>query len=95
MKSGENGLIGPGSNDYGRADKLEIQRELTPELANKIWKSMQKKIYDEKVSKEAVLHHLKQLKAQMGKLAKISNSTSTVHICMDMIDKKINKIKSK
>ncbi len=100
MKSGEKGLIGPGSNDYGRADKpvKEVVKELTPELADKIWKDMQKRLYDEQVSKDAVLHHLKQLKAQMGKL-KLDKSLTTswnvpVQKCMEIIDKKITKIKA-
>lgn len=74
----------------------EIVRELTPELADKIFKSFQKKQYDDKVSKESVLHHLKQLKAQMGKeRAKWKGFglvQCAVDSCMEMIDKKIAKI---
>lgn len=76
----------------------EIVKELTPELADKIWKSIQKKRYDDKVSKEAVLHHLKQLKAQMGKARidkynkNFGDKKEGIELCMEMIDKKIAKI---
>ena len=78
----------------------EIQRELTPELSEKIWRAIEKKLYDERVSKQAVLHHLKQLKAQMGK-DKAKNGVNNyryrdgVDACMTMIDKKIAKINLK
>jgi len=108
MKSGENGLIGPGSNDYGRKDSEEkseideakVIHTLTPELADKIYKSVCKANYDNKVSKDKVLHHLKQLKAQMGKLK--SKDERWMHVesaynaavtkCMEVIDKKIEKV---
>ena len=96
MKSGENGLIGPGDNDYGR-----VVKELTPELADKIFKSVQKQMYDERVSKDMVLHHLKQLKAQMGKfksknwLKNLYTAETAIDRCMEMIDNKITKINSK
>jgi len=110
MKSGgsvDNRLIGPGSNNYGTKPEhytrgksgeeiAELVKELTPELVDKIWKGIQKKHYDDKVSKEAVLHHLKQLKAQMGKALKNTNKyclyKDAVRDCMSMIDKKILKI---
>lgn len=107
MKSGENGLIGPGDNDYGRQEphhthkviKNEksgnLVKELTPELADKIWKSIEKAQYDNRVSKEKVLHHLKQLKAQMGKYMQTLRGIDErcgVQKCMEIIDKKIAKI---
>ncbi len=36
MKSGENGLIGPGSNDYGRAEKAVIT-EYIPKRGHQVW----------------------------------------------------------
>jgi hypothetical protein len=94
MKSGQKELIGPGSNSYSRDPKPEIDAKLTPELADKIFKSVQKRLYDEKVSKEAVLHHLKKLKAQMGRYKnKIDSEYSwVVTDCMEMITNKIKKI---
>lgn len=93
LKSGEKGLVCPGSNDCGR-------KELTNELADKIWNSVQKKIDEDKIAKEKVLHHLKQLKAQMGKLK--SKDARWMHVesaynaallkCVEMIDDKIAKI---
>jgi len=81
---------------------MNIVKELTPELAEKIWKSIEKKRYNDKVSQEAVLHHLKQLKAQMGKEKKQLRNCGTERYdyrsgiveCMTMIDKKIEKIKA-
>lgn len=77
--------------------KIKPVTELSPELADKIWQSIQKQVYDEKVSKTAVLHHLKQLKAQMGKERKKCSIGCAVGIdkCMDIIDKKIEKINKK
>jgi len=76
----------------------EPVKELTPELADKIWKLIQKKQYDDKVSQEAVLHHLKQLKAQMGKKRKQYEPISILYVvisrCMEMVDQKIAKIKA-
>lgn len=78
-----------------------VIRELTPELADKIWKDMEKRIYDDQVSKEKILQCLKQLKAQMGKLKShhpingnegVYNS-AIIH-CITAIDKKIEKIKA-
>lgn len=70
--------------------------KLTPKIAGEIWKSIQKRNYDAQVSKDAVLHHLKQLKAQMGKLKK-AKQEAMYHVaiteCMTMIDKKISKLK--
>jgi hypothetical protein len=86
------------SNDIPREQEVLV-KELTPELADKIWKGAQKKMYDDKVSKEAVLHHLKQLKAQMGKLKITESSTydrcynSGITDAMEAVDKKIAKIK--
>lgn len=80
------------------------KKELTPELADKIWKSVQQRNYDNKVSKEAVLHNLKQLKAQMGKYKKAllnndgedsesyKDMACAVQYCMSMIDSKIAKV---
>ncbi len=108
MKSGEKGLIGPGSNDYGRKilgkSTRAIDRdfspvtELTPDLADKIFNSYKRGQYDAKVSKEAVLHHLKQLKAQMGKERKQAHTgirKEAIRDCMEMIDKKIAKVNAK
>ena len=75
--------------------KPKIITELTLELADKIWNEVQKRMYDEKVSKDAVLHHLKQLKAQMGKEKKIAICNiqrDAIDVCMKIIDKKIDKI---
>lgn len=75
-----------------------VVEELTPELADKIWKSVQKSLYDKKVSKEAVLHHLKQLKAQMGGIRVRYGSlpkrtwTGAIDKCIDAVTKKIEKI---
>ena len=78
----------------------KIVTELTPELADKIWKSIQRKMYNDRVSKDAVLHHLKQLKAEFGKLKKKSSYQlypliyeEAITDCMGAIDNKINKIK--
>ncbi len=68
--------------------------ELSPELANKIWKSVQQRNYENQVSKEQVLHHLKQIKAQMGKLRKTYN-LQTLKAVNEIIDKKIAKVKGK
>ena len=98
MKSGENGLIGPGSNDYGRKDAPPLVREFTPELSEKLFKQITQRIYDKQVSKRHVLHHLKQLKAQMGKAKKDKTkhkySVDAISLCMEMIDKKIAKIEN-
>ena len=53
------------------------------------------KIYNDKVIKDAELHHLKQLKAQMGKVAKNAPTQlyrQAVLDCMEMISNKINKV---
>lgn len=72
--------------------------ELSPELSKKIFDIIEKRLYEESVSKNAVLHHLKQLKAQMGKLKKSYTGFGVVQgavmDCMEMIDKKIQKIKT-
>ncbi len=108
MKSGEKGLIGPGSNDYGRKtsqkDAKVIDKdflpvtEITPELTDSIFRQIKRRQYDAKVSKEAVLHHLKQLKAQMGKERKQAHTgirKEAIRDCMEMIDKKIAKVNAK
>ena len=76
----------------------KVITELTPELTQKIYDNITQKMHDEKASKDIVLHHLKQLKAQMGKLknewleyGNISGALG-VNDCMEMIDKKIEKI---
>jgi len=105
MKSGgtsHNRLIGPGSNDYGRKpdpDEYKPVQELTPELADKLYKGIQKRLYDQRVSKEAVLHHLKQLKAHIGKIKKQTgfqndNTQAAIDACIEQIDKKIAKVNS-
>ena len=81
-------------------EQPKIVTELTNELADKICKQIKRKQYDDKVSKETVLHHLKQLKAQMGKAIKAecgfnASYTNGIESCMKMIDNKIAKIKSK
>ncbi len=74
--------------------------QLTPELAGKIFKSLQKEMYDAEVSKNAVLHHLKQLKAQMGKAKKEHGDYNRADYLKgiwkveEMIDKKIAKIEA-
>lgn len=100
MKSGqkfENRLIGPGNNDYGRENKPKIIKELPPDIIEKILKDFRKRAYDDKVSKEAVLHNLKQLKAQMGKIKAtyMPEFQEGIIECMNAIDKKIAKINSK
>lgn len=73
--------------------------ELTPALAEKIWSSIKKAMYDEKVSKEIVLKHLKQLKAQIGKeknlwanIERNEAHNQAIDRVMAIIDKKIAKI---
>lgn len=109
MKSGENGLIGPGSNDYGRKTSGKSTRaidrdfspvtELTPDLADRIMNKFKRMQYDKKVSKNAVLHHLKQVKAEMGKLKKQFERQQLpiagINKCMDIINKKIAKVNAK
>lgn len=79
----------------------KIISELTPELADKIWGSVQDNIRRKRESKQEVLHHLKQLKAQMGKLKPKKNKIHTdaqqsyeiaISNCMNIIDKKISKV---
>lgn len=103
MKSGgtvKNRLIGPGDNNYGRgngpdikpAKKPEIVRELTPELAGKIWADIKGIITESSQSKRLTLHTLKQLKAQMGKIRKKAlqeGQEKWVDACMDRITKDI------
>jgi hypothetical protein len=115
MRSGEkadNRLIGPGSNDYGRekivreelqekAKKFAPVKELTPELADKIWKSFERTAYNNKVSKERVLHILKQLKASIGRMKNKASKNyrindldawfGGIHECNKLIDKEIEK----
>ena len=72
-------------------------KKLTPDLADTILKSVQKRNYDAKVSKESVLHHLKQVKAEMGKQLRKKDYCLVkdgIKTCMDIIDKKIAKINS-
>ena len=72
-----------------------IATELNPELADKIFRDAKIRVYNERVSKKAVLHHLKQLKAQMGKAAKNAPTQlyrQAVLDCMEMISNKINKV---
>ena len=73
--------------------------ELTPELSEKLFKQITQRIHDEKVSKEHVLHHLKQLKAQISKRHKSQTykvlDKFTIDVCLEAIDKKITKINGK
>lgn len=75
----------------------KIVKELTPELANKIYNQIFTKIQNDSISKRAVLHHLKQLKAQFGRL-KSKNGINKMHYrnaiddCMGAIDSKIKKL---
>ncbi len=81
-----------------KTNNVKIVRELTPELADKIFDSFRRTRDERQASKALVLHNLKQCKAQMGKL----KSKKTAHVftidaikdCMEIIDKKIAKIKS-
>ena len=77
---------------------MESQKELTPELAKKIWDSIEMKMLGDKLAKEGTLHQMKQLKAQIGKLRKQYTGFGVVQSALDevisMIDKKIEKIKS-
>lgn len=78
----------------------KIVYELTPELSEKLWNQIQQKLHDQNVSKEMVLHHLKQLKSQLGKEYR-KNVTDRyeqgykmgIYATMGAIDKKIEKIK--
>ena len=77
---------------------MESQKELTPELAQKIWNSVRMKMLGDRLAKDGTLHNLKQLKAQIGKLRKQYTGFGVVQSALDevmsMIDKKIEKIKS-
>lgn len=79
--------------------KPELVTELTSELAEKIWKGLERKRYNEKVSKDVVLHNLKQVKAEMGKLKKQFERQQLpiagINKCMDIITNKIAKINGK
>lgn len=78
-------------------EKKPIITELTPELAKKIWKGIEKRIYDERVDKDHVLHHLKQLKVQIGKIRSGRNNgyyLEAISDIMQVIDRKIAKINS-
>jgi hypothetical protein len=84
MKSGEKGLIGPGSNNYSRDEHL----------MEKIYNSVQKKMQEEEVAKKYVLHTLKQAKAQMGKVRKKAgyqsdDTQSAINACMEILTKQI------
>lgn len=88
-----------GSNPIRTEQTGKIVKELSPELADKIWKQIKRKQYDDKVSKETVLHHLKQVKSEMGKLKKQFEKQQLpiagINKCMDIITNKITKINSK
>lgn len=66
------------------------------ELQEKILKGIFKMAYDEQVSKAAVMHHLKQIKAEIGKKRK-KCSNDWYHSALQdvewIIDKKITKLK--
>jgi len=80
-------------------EQPKIVTEPTPELADKIIRQIKRKWYNDKVSKETVLHNLKQVKAEMGKLKKQFEKQrlpiAGINKCMDIITNKIAKIKSK
>lgn len=80
-------------------NKPKIVTELTPTLAEKIFKSIMRRQYNEKVSKDVVLHNLKQVKAEMGKLKKQFETEQLpiagISKCMDIITNKIAKINGK
>ena len=84
--------------DIHRKQKVLVT-ELTPQYAEKIFKSIMRKRYNDKVSKEAVLHNLKQVKAEMGKLKKKFEKEqlpiSGISKCMDIITNKIDKTNGK
>ena len=77
---------------------MESQKELTPELAQKIWNSVRMKMLGDRLAKDGTLHNLKQLKAQIGKLRKNYDGFGRAEIALDevisIINKKIEKIKS-
>ena len=77
----------------------KIITELSPELAAKIWRQIERKRYNEKVSKDVLLHNLKQVKAEMGKLKKKFYKEQLpiagISKCMDIITNKIGKINGK
>jgi hypothetical protein len=79
-------------------DKNIPVKELTPELAKSLYAQIQRRLHNQKVAKQAVLHHLKQLKAQMGKAKSNAHSENdtkrawAIEDCMEMIDKKIKKV---
>lgn len=76
--------------------ELKVQTELTPKLANKILADIAWKKYKERISQEQVLHHLKQLKAEMGRLKnpyQLLHFEDAVKSCQEIITKKIAKIK--
>lgn len=84
-------------------EKVQKFNTWTPEQVDKLWKGIEKKQYDDKVAKDQVLHHLKQLKAEIGKYWRRTNwSTAegnevqiqTLRAINEMIDKKIAKIKN-
>lgn len=82
-------------------NEYKPDKELTPELADDILKSIQKRVYDVNVLKEATIYHLNQLKAQMGKLKTKASCEiypliyiSGIENCIRLINNKITKIKS-
>jgi hypothetical protein len=86
-----------GKSLFGKEDK--VVKELTPELSEKLWKGIQQKLHDQRVSKDMVLHHLKQLKAQLGKervkpvIGEWDNGyRQGISMAIIMIDKKIEKV---
>jgi hypothetical protein len=75
----------------------QIVKDLTPEQTTIIWKSIEQRNYENKVSKEMVLHNLKQIKAEFGKVRKRigfqnDNTQNAIDICTAIIDKKIAKL---
>ncbi len=77
---------------------MNIVKELTPELANKIYNSFKMKQLGDRISRERTLHNLKQVKAEIGKLKKklgFQNDVTQLAIknIIEIIDKKIAKIK--
>ena len=97
MKSGENGLIGAGDNNYGSSVQPYGRKTISPEILDKILKEFKKSQYDKKVSMESNIHHLSQCKARIGKLAKNAPTQFYRQVVLDamaIIDYRINKIKN-
>lgn len=82
-------------------EKVQKFNTWTPEQVDKLWKGVEKKQYDDKVAKDQVLHHLKQIKAELGKGNKKMVYTTWddgynhgIRAALEIIEKKIAKIKN-